>query len=85
MDISDKVSAVLSELSGVENVLPESLLQDDLLLDSIQMVALLVMIEEAFQITLDEVDMNPFDLTKAEDVINLVQKYIKEKKKKKDC
>ena len=85
MDISDKVSAVLSELSGVKNVLPESLLQDDLLLDSIQMVALLVMIEEAFQITLDEVDMNPFDLTKAEDVINLVQKYIKEDADEKDC
>ena len=85
MDISDKVSAVLSELSGVENVLPESLLQDDLPLDSIQMVALLVMIEEAFQITLDEVDMNPFDLTKAEDVINLVQKYIKEDADEKDC
>ena len=85
MYISDKVSAVLSELSGVENVLPESLLQDDLLLDSIQMVALLVMIEEAFQITLDEVDMNPFDLTKAEDVINLVQKYIKEDADEKDC
>ena len=85
MDISVKVSAVLSELSGIENVLPESLLQDDLLLDSIQMVALLVMIEEAFQITLDEVDMNPFDLTKAEDVINLVQKYIKEDADEKDC
>ena len=85
MDISDKVSAVLSELSGVENVLPESLLQDDLLLDSIQMVALLVMIEEAFQITLDEVDMNPFDLIKAEHVINLVQKYIKEDADEKDC
>lgn len=49
------------------------------------MVALLVMIEEAFQITLDEVDMNPFDLTKAEDVINLVQKYIKEDADEKDC
>ena len=39
------------------------------------MVMLLVMIEDVFEIELDESDMNPFKLRTVNDVINLVSKY----------
>jgi acyl carrier protein len=40
------------------------------------MVTLLMMIEDEFQIVLDESDMNPFDLITVEDVVKLVAKYL---------
>ena len=50
-------------------------MQGDLALDSLLMVTLLVEIEEAFEIELDESDMNPFDLVTAQDAVDLVKKY----------
>lgn len=76
MEIFDKVCVILSELSGIETICLESELQSDLGFDSLQMVTLLLMLEENFQITLDESDMNPFDLINVWHVTNLVQKYI---------
>ena len=76
MKIFDKVYVILSELSGTETICLEYELQSDLGLDSLQMVMLLMMLEENFQITLDESDMNPFDLTTVSNVVNLVKKYI---------
>ena len=40
------------------------------------MVTLLIMIEDTFNIILDEADMNPFDLITVEQVIKLVEKYV---------
>lgn len=76
MKIFDKVSIVLTELSGIDNIFPEQKLQDDLALDSLQMVTLLMMLEENFQIVLDESDMNPFDLITVCHVVDLVKKYV---------
>ena len=76
MEIFDKVCVILSELSGMETICLEHELQSDLGLDSLQMVTLLIMLEENFQITLDESDMNPFDLVTVEQVIKLVEKYV---------
>ncbi len=75
MEIFNKISSILSELCGVEAIYPEQKLQSDLGLDSLQMVTLLIMIEECFGITLDESDMNPFDLHSVRDVVGLVEKY----------
>ena len=50
-------------------------LAGDLALDSLRMVMLLVMIEDVFDIELNESDMNPFELVTVKDVINLVAKY----------
>ncbi len=47
----------------------------DLSMDSLCMVMLLVMIEDTFEIELDESDMNPFALLNVQDVIDLVTKY----------
>lgn len=76
MKLFDTVSAILSELSGIETICLEHELQGDLALDSIQMVTLLMMLEENFQILLDESDMNPFDLINVQHVVALVKKYI---------
>lgn len=75
MEFFDKVCVILSELSGTETICLEHELQSDLGLDSLQMVTLLMMLEENFQITLDESDMNPFDLINVWHVVDLVEKY----------
>ena len=77
MEVFDKVSVILSELSGMENISIEHELQNDLGLDSIKMVTLLMMLEDNFQIILEESDMNPFDLTNVLHVVKLVEKYVK--------
>lgn len=76
MEIFDKVCVILSELGGTQTICLEHELQSDLALDSLQMVTLLMMLEENFQITLNESDMNPFDLINVQHVVNLVEKYV---------
>ena len=76
MKIFETVSAIILDLAGVKTITPELDLQKNLALDSLEMVTLLVMLEEIFEITLDESDMNPFDLTTVADVVKLVEKYV---------
>ena len=76
MEIFNMVTTVLSDLSGKEFISPENELQKDLGLDSLQMVTLLILLEENFQIILNESDMNPFDLRKVKNIIDLVEKYM---------
>ena len=76
MNIFNKVTVILSELSGMETICLKHELQNDLGLDSLQMVTLLIMLEENFQIVLDESDMNPFDLINVWHIVDLVEKYI---------
>lgn len=75
MSIYDSVLDMLKELSATETILPEQSLQDDLGLDSIQLVTILIEIEDRFEILLDESDMNPFELTTVKDVVDLVERY----------
>ena len=75
MNIEEKVKGILSELSGVEVIDNNATLQGNMALDSLAMVTLLIEIEEAFGIELDETDMNPFDLTTVQSVIDMVKKY----------
>ncbi len=74
-NIKEKVNKLLRELSGIESVNISDNLQDDLGLDSLSLVALLLELEDAFDIILNEVDMNPLDLITVEDVIYLAEKY----------
>ena len=78
MNIEDRVKDIISELCGEENIENSMRLQGELSLDSLLMVTLLIEIEEKFEITLDESDMNPFELTTVQSVIDLVRKYIDE-------
>ena len=65
----------------LENICTENIsdlsaeLVNDLSMDSLRMVMLLVMIEDRFDIELDETDMNPFALITVQDVVSLVLKY----------
>ena len=79
MKITNKVTAMLSELCGIEDIRPDHILQLELGFDSLQMVTLLVVLEETFDIVLDESDMNPFSLVLVSDVITLVEKYLEGK------
>ena len=76
MKIFDRLTVILSEISSTETINCEQTLQGDLALDSLNMVTLLMMIEDEFQIVLDESNMNPFDLVTVEDVVKLVTKYM---------
>ncbi len=78
MNIEGKVKDIISELCGEEKIENDMSLQGDLSLDSLLMVTLLIEIEEKFEITLDESDMNPFELTTVQSVIDLVKKYCDE-------
>lgn len=75
MNVKEKVLSILTELSGSDEISENSSLLTDIHLDSLGMVTLLVELEDTFGITLDESDMNPFDLITAADVILLVEKY----------
>ena len=75
MNVKEKVLSILTELSGSDEISENSSLLTDIHLDSLGMVTLLVELEDTFGITLDESDMNPFDLISATDVILLVEKY----------
>lgn len=73
--IEMRVVEMLEELSSEKISDTSSSLINDLAMDSLRMVMLLVMIEEVFEIELNESDMNPFELVTVQDVINLVAKY----------
>ena len=70
-----KIKSILSELSGEKRIKNSARLQGDLALDSLSMVTLLIEIEEQLGIELDEKDMNPFELTDVQSVIDMVKKY----------
>ena len=73
--IKTQVIGILEELC-VEKITDLSVqLLSDLAMDSLRMVMLLVMIEDTFEIELDESDMNPYSLITVQDVIDLVLKY----------
>ncbi len=80
MNIEEKVKDILFELSGEEIIENDATLQGELAMDSISMVTMLVEIEEVFDIELDESDMNPFDLTTVQSVIDMVGKYRSDEK-----
>lgn len=76
METQERVVNILEELSGNTNINSNDHLQNDLGLDSLDLVNLLVCIEDEFEIELDESDMNPFDFETVESVVNMVEKYI---------
>ena len=75
MKLDDQVAELLTELSGVSYIKPQDRLQEELALDSLSMVTLLIELENAFCIELDEADMNPYDLKTVQDVIELAERY----------
>ncbi len=75
MNVKDTVYEILRDISGVEHITNSHNIQKELFLDSLSMVVLLIKIEDALNILLDESDMNPYELVTVEDVIKLAEKY----------
>ena len=74
--IEKQVIQLLEEI-GLLTISDTSMtLAEDLGFDSLKLVMLLVLIEDTFDIELDESDMNPFELLSVEDVVQLVKKYV---------
>ena len=81
-ETKEMVFEILEELCGKEIMNLKESLSEDLVMDSLQKVMLLVMLEERLDIELDESDMNPFDLSLVEDVVNMAEKYVAGKESK---
>ena len=75
MNITEKVTEIIKNLCGAKSIEMEDKLVADLAMDSLSMVSLLVELEDGFQITFLESDMNPFELNTVADVVALVTKY----------
>lgn len=75
-EVKSRVFAILEELTSIPIQDSNLLLVEDLGMDSLRMVMLLVTIEDAFEIELDESDMNPFSLITVQNVVDLVMKYV---------
>jgi len=74
--IEKQVIQLLEEI-GLLTISDTSMtLAEELGFDSLKLVMLLVLIEDSFEIELDESDMNPFELLCVEDVVQLVKKYV---------
>ncbi len=71
------VEFILERFAGLvpEEITKDSLLKDELGIDSLRIVELLVGLEEKLNITFDESDLNPDALVTVGDVSNLLQKY----------
>lgn len=76
MLVKERVFKILSKLSGKAEINDNDMLLASLGLDSLAMITLLLELEEEFGIELAESDMNPYDLTSAEDVAALAEKYV---------
>lgn len=73
------VNEILKEKSFCDNITAELKLNEDLGLDSLNMVELIVELEECFDIEIDESDLDPAALQTVEQVYALVAKYVEGK------
>lgn len=72
------VNEILKEKSFCDDITAELKLNEDLGLDSLNMVELMVELEERFDIEIDESDLDPAALQTVEQVYALVAKYVEE-------
>ena len=70
------VNEILKEKSFCNDITAELKLNEDLGLDSLNMVELMVELEERFDIEIDESDLDPAALETVEQVYALVAKYV---------
>ena len=75
MKLFDKVSLILSELSGIETICSEHELKSDLGLDSLSRILILVALEERMNITIEGSDLDPKELRTVGGFVRLAEKY----------
>lgn len=76
MPIKERVFELLEGMTAMEEISVYDELAGDLGLDSLGLITLLVAIEDAFQIELDESDLDPFALQTVDDIVRLAEKYM---------
>lgn len=72
--ICEKVAEIAENETGVSLTEKESLKESGV--DSLTLVAIIVALEENYQITFSEDDLQPENLQTLEDLANLVRKYL---------
>lgn len=76
-NLIEVVNGILAELSFYDGTIEKNMhLSDELGIDSLRIVELIVALEEKFNITINETDLEPDLLKTVEDVYLLVNKYI---------
>lgn len=70
------VNEILKEKSFCDDITPDLKLNEDLGLDSLNMVELMVELEERFNIEIDESDLDPALLRTVGQIYSLVQRYV---------
>jgi acyl carrier protein len=72
-----KINTIINELSEFNKYpLANERLKEDLGLDSLRMVELIIALETAFSIEIDDSDLNPSKLILVSDIYNLISGYI---------
>ena len=74
--MKDKISEILMELCFLEREQErDSALAGDLGVDSLKMVELMIALEDAFGVELEESDLDPAGLERVEDLYRLMSRY----------
>lgn len=78
LSMTEIINGILIESSFYDGEISKSMkLSDELGIDSLRMVEIIVALEERFNITITETDMDPDLLKTVGDVYTLVDKYLK--------
>lgn len=76
-NLLDIFNRTLFDITGCEAEADcSSLLKEELGIDSLLMVSLIVELEEALNIVIDDAELSPDELNTVGDVIALVEKYV---------
>lgn len=76
-NLIEVVNGILTELSFYDGTIEKNMrLSDELGIDSLRIVELVVALEEKFNITINETNLDPDLLKTVEDIYLLVNKYI---------
>lgn len=70
------INKILKRNSFCEEIFPYHKLQEDLGLESLDLVELVVELEECFNIEFDESDLGPSQFQTVDQVYSLVEKYV---------
>ncbi|HBR32184.1 MAG TPA: acyl carrier protein [Clostridiales bacterium] len=73
--IEKKINDILMEVAFMDEVLPNADLKDDLGIDSLRIIELIIALEDEFEITLLENDLNPDKIRVVKDLYDLISKY----------
>ena len=75
-NITEKVKKCISAITSVTEIKDGALLKKDLGLDSLSLVAVIVALEESFNIAFDDADLDPGLIVTVKNLVALVEKHL---------